>query len=213
LPFQHFETGQSNPSKGNFSYNNNVGYRVLLRNWQLSGKNYIYYRPQALPSNPAGITVPERGLTLRQAWDKYSMSVDGGPVPDDAVPLANSDGYVLEYSGEVPLLELPASKWILVYPNASTAYPVSSRKLTMIYTGAPADINRQIEIDGQLLTLTTQQLRSLSPSQFQLPNNGNWNQPGWHTMKTWRTNNGQLVDGSTMEFSYYIGDEPIAMIP
>jgi hypothetical protein len=133
-------------------------------------------------------------------------------MPETAVPLADSDGYVQEFFGDTPQIDLPVSRWILRAPSATASTPhTSPMYFTFVYTGAPADINKTLEIDGQLVTF------DLRPNNFaqnvaveafaiRLNGDGIWNAPGWHTVKTWRTLEGEKVDGSEMLFTYFIGD-------
>jgi hypothetical protein len=207
LPTTHILTGQYDVNLTRSSYVNNIGYRVLLLNWQQSGRNYIFYRPHALPSNLAGPQAPEPGLTFDVLWSKYGMSIDGGPVPDGAVPLADSDGYISEFTGDTPRISLPVSRLIVVFPNPSIVIPRSSRTVfTLAFTGAPADLNTQVLIDGQLITLGPP-ATSPSSTSFRLKGYGFWNDLGWHTIKTWRTLDGEKVAGSEMVFEYFIGPE------
>jgi hypothetical protein len=207
LPFKHFATGPYESFPWFITLDKNVGYRVLLKNWQRAGSNYVFYRDYALASRIVTGNIPEQGLTNAQLWNKYGMAMDGGPMPAAAVPLANSDGYILEFVGDKPPIDLPVSRWVLISatatPNANSTY------FTFVYTGDPADMNKTLEIDGQLVTL------SFNPSSYvenivvdtftvRLSGNGIWNEPGWHTVKTWRTLDGEMVDGSEMLFTYAV---------
>jgi hypothetical protein len=203
-PLQHFATGQMDPSDFLIIYDKNVGYRVILKNWQQEGRNYAFYRPQALRSTPAvgwGVfPLPESGLTNGELWDKYGISIDGGPVPESAAPFADSDGYVVEFMGDAPQVELPVPRWILM----TTYVAPGVIDFLMVYTGTVADSNMVLEIDGQLLNIATYPQPALDQVWFRLRGEGSWDDPGEHTVRTWRTLNGSVIEGSEMVFQYFV---------
>lgn len=207
---QHFRTGQFDPTQSFMTYSNNVGYRVLLKNWQRAGQNYVFFRPQADGSNPMANFQLAEDLTSAQAWALYGVAIDGGPIPPSAVRFDNSDGFVLRYTGEAPQLQLPTPKLVLMQPNPTSAYRISGNNFLQVrfeFTGAPADNSViRYEIDGQLFTRNAQQ--GSNTTYFFLPPTDPMNLPGMHTVKTWRTLDGKVIAGSELEFTYFAPEFP-----
>jgi hypothetical protein len=119
---QEWQPGQPLPRGSIYRWNYQRGSQHRIINWQGTGKNYQLFLPGQRADAaawPAYNTtdffnlVPEAGITMKEAWDKYGMALRGEAVVDAGPPL---EGLIngLAREGDVTL---PVPRAVMTTPN------------------------------------------------------------------------------------------------
>jgi hypothetical protein len=189
-------------------------------NWQATGRDYVLMANQqrrstaAFPTNASGsltnrFFVPEAGLTMGQAWDKYGMAFLGDVVVDgDAIPLEGVTGGF----GRATLgRSLGQPRAVLTVPNMLSPAKVqagrSSIELFFMLTGwqDAAGAYAVISVDGG------------APVKLDRPYGGvDYRRYittaialGRHEVRTWREDlSGVKIAASELVFHYLVEDAP-----
>jgi hypothetical protein len=214
------------------NFHTNQGSPHKIVNWQGTGKNYLLYDQFQLATEHAMYqarrpdAVPEAGLTVLQAWEKYGLAAGGGMVkPEDLVVLngvtvGGSDTPAFAREGDADPLGQP--RCVVQCPNILAA-PVQrdpSRPegpwalLSLQLTGDPtqADDTAYFAVNGG----PTQRAEK-SPYQPGGTRNSHVEGanllPGLHTIVAWRQKDGAKVAGSEMTFTYRVPGEGEGPVP
>jgi hypothetical protein len=214
------------------NFHTNLGSQHKIVSWQGTGKNYLLYDTFQLRTEPAMYearvphAVPEAGLTVGQAWDKYGLAAGGAVVaPEDLVVLdgvtfgTGSDEPAYAREGDADPLGPP--RCIVQYPNMLSA-PVQrdpSRPegpwalVSMQLTGDPtlADDVAYFAVNGGPTQRAEKSPWSPGGTRGLHVEGANL-LPGLHTIVAWRQKDGAKVAGSEMTFTYRVpgeGEEPV----
>jgi hypothetical protein len=208
---------QPGQSVGKFSYLDwyqHRGARHQIIDWQGTGQDYVLMTAQQKRSAPAYDTttpgaltnkffLPESGLTMGQAWDKYGMSFAGDAVNDPEFLLIPGiiNGGVRAGLGRA----LGVPRAVLTLPNmlapaiVETISGQPGIQMFFMQAGMPSGDVR-FTIDGGPAQTATQGaggdlLRFVSRVVSD----------GTHTVVAWRELNGQIVATSELSFGYFVG--------
>jgi hypothetical protein len=157
------------------------------------------------------ILVPEAGLTMQQAWDKYGMAFRGDVYDDHEVIAV--EGIVNGVARPGRSRQLGPPRLVLTSPNVLAPASVTARGIRMHLAmtgvfGSELDVYGLVAIDGAQPVRTrmryhrgTQQLWSSATA------------PGTHTVSTWRVDaTGKAILSSEMTFCYFV-EAPTAPCP
>jgi hypothetical protein len=176
-----------------------------------TGQNFRLLAVQQHGSAPAwpgidralGFLVPEEGLTMREAWEKYGMAFRGD---------VYEHSEVLRVEGVIngvarPGLDRPLGppRLVLTAPNMLAPALVTGGVIQMqlLMTGQPSsasDVRGLVSIDGGPAVPTKMQYQ---PGDQRLRSSAT--HPGTHTVTTWRLDEGgRPIPSSEMTFCYYV---------
>jgi hypothetical protein len=197
------------------------GSRLVVKNWQQTGQDYLLFYRQQLGSNPAWYSgpyqhtfnTPVQGLTMLQSWEQFGLSYGGDVLKDsEAVQV---DGLVGGYGRAGLSVAYSPPRAIVTYPTMrEPAHPSATGRVAInaILTGDPnaASDVMMASVDGE--------------PPHNVPGNGQEGRsdarvfgtthisPGIHTVKVWRTEKGSmtLLPGSEYTAQYFV--EPTASV-
>jgi hypothetical protein len=185
----------------------NTGTRIIVKNWQREGQDYLLFREIQKRSKAAmtatgyaGEGCPEAGLSVGQCWDKYGVALGGGVIADaEAIALPGVLNGVAKAGLDYPL---PVARAVLQVPNMLEPADPASRNLTLILTGQSAGA-AVIQIDDlppeTRVSDVYDEPGNVRTSVFAAG-------VGTHTVKTHRLDaNGVKVPGSDATFAYFVG--------
>jgi hypothetical protein len=208
------------PRAGLPAYLPQRGSRMVVTNWQGTGKDYLLLFNESLGSKPSwhsgpGVhlfNTPVAGLTMEQSWNRYGMSFAGDMVRDsEAVHL---DGLVNGVAREGLDVPLGPPRAVVTYPTMRAAAVVEPGGWVRIYallTGSreAASPIMMFSVDGerpQAVDLAAEKNgtddRTFGTTRIA---------PGVHTVKVWRTQKNDTskpVPGSEYTSQYCIGPCP-----
>jgi hypothetical protein len=214
--------GHSYPRLGHYRWlNPQRGARTLILNWQGTGQDYTIYNSYQLRSQAAWTAheykpefayyVPEAGLTMGQAWDKYGLAFAGGVIEDDAgIALEGYYAGALSRPGRDRGVGKPRA--VMTLPNMMTPLPSGRKSLTFYFmaTGDESQANNVVvaSVDGLEPVKLTDVRTPAAPDQRRLTlDDPKVTKDGIHTVKTWREDrNGDKLAASEMTFTYRVGD-------
>ena len=200
------------PRIGNSVYIPQRGSTIVVRNWQGTGEDYLLFDKQQLGSNPSwysagaqhGYNTPIKGLTMKQSWDQFGLSVRGDVlVESEAVPL---DGLVNGFGRKGLAVAFPPPRAIVTFPTPREPAIVNGGAILIsaLLTGNPdlASGVMMVSVDGD--------------TPFALENAGtddrsfrtNHVSPGVHEIKVWRTQKAKpsaAIPGSEYVARYCVG--------
>ena len=194
--------------KASVSWTPAIGARVVLRDWNRTGRDYRVYEPQSLASAPAWVSnaefvgCPVEGWTMEQCWQTYGLAYAGGVIQDAAAQTLEGINAIV---AEGAAVTLGPPRLVLAWPTASAPYAHADARVTgaFVLTGSPIGTLRAgaYRVDGgPILTLSNFSLFDrTSPL---LPN-----APGTHTVTTWRKAlDGSLLVSSELVFTYIVSE-------
>jgi hypothetical protein len=191
------------------------GSRLVIKNWQGTGQDYLLFYRQQLGSNPAWYSAahqhvfntPVKGLTMLQSWEQFGLSYGGDVLKDsEAVQLDGIvDGYAraglgVSFSPPRAIVTFPTMREPAVGPDGR--HPSVSGYVTIyaIVTGDPnaASNTMMVSVDGEPPREMGGDTAAHSDDRvFNTPHVA----PGVHTVKVWRTKK----DGKPLPGSEYTG--------
>ncbi len=193
------------------------GSRVVVKDWQGTGKDYRLFFKEALGSNPAWYSArgphvfnsPVRGLTMEQSWDRFGLSFLGDVLKEsEAVHL---DGLVDGLAREGLGVHFGPPRAIVTFPTMRETAVVEAGvvRIYALLTGDPDaaspvmmfsvddDRPQAVEKSG-----TLQDDRTFATAHTSA---------GVHTVKVWRTqksDRSKPVPGSEFTSQYCVGPCP-----
>ena len=195
------------------------GSRLVVKNWQGTGKDYLLFYRQQLGSNPAwysaahqhAFNTPVKGLTMQQSWEQFGLSWGGDVLKDsEAVQL---DGVVDGYAREGLAVTFPSPRAIVTFPTMREPalgpdgrHPGISGYVTIyaILTGDPTAASNvmMVSVDGESPhDVGGDSAAHTDDRVFNTPHVA----PGVHTVKVWRTKkDGKMLPGSEYTAQYFI---------
>jgi hypothetical protein len=208
---------------GKFGYEawkSQPGSEHVIINWQGTGQDYVLMANQqrrstpAWPANaPGSLTnvffVPEAGLTMGEAWDKYGMAFGGDVVGDDAaIELEGLSGGV----ARAGLDRAPGQpRAVLTVPNMLGPAAVESVRngpsiqMFVMLTGHDEGASPEavISIDGGRPVRLGPSRNSEGHRRYVSTAVA----PGTHEVRTWREDlRGKKIPGSELVFHYFVQD-------
>ena len=210
-----WKAGDPLPTDGKYSWFTHLGPRTTIINWQGTGQDYTLFSAKQLrsldawPAHPYNAEnvfyVPERGLTMGQAWDKYGMAF-GGAVIEDGVGLTIEGLPGLARPGRAYPLGTP--KTVMTMPSVIEPLPAGQKSVSLYFllTGDPAQANNvgAISIDGGPTIRMTSALSTIAPGQRRHVITTLTD--GAHKVLTWRESpTGQKIPASEMLFPFTVG--------
>jgi hypothetical protein len=190
------------------------GARQRILNWQGTGEDYHLLSSQQIGSAPAWPAldhqfqfpyVPEEGLTMLQAWQKYGMALGGDTVAEaEAVAL---EGLVNGFGRRGLDVDLGPPRAVLTMPNMLRPAAVANgtTKMYFLLTGdfANAGAVAVVSVDGGDPVRLGQPLSASQPHSRQTLTGAT--SPGTHEVRTWREDrNGNMIPASQMVFHYFV---------
>jgi hypothetical protein len=215
-----WQPGQPVGKFGFEAWRSQPGPEHVIINWQGTGEDYVLMANQqrrstpAWPANvPGSLTnaffVPEAGLTMGEAWDKYGMAFGGDVVGDDAaIELEGLAGGV----ARAGLDRAPAQpRAVLTVPNMLGPASVKisrngpSIQLFVMLTGHSEGASPEavISIDGGRPVRLGPSRNSEGHRRYVSTAVA----PGTHEVRTWREDlRGKKIPGSELVFHYFVQD-------
>lgn len=190
------------------------GSRLVVKNWQGTGKDYLLFYKQSLSKNPAwysssfeGVHIyncPVKGLTMQESWDRFGLSFGGDVLKEeDAIDL---DGLVNGLARKSLDMTLGPPRAIVTFPTMrEAAIPEGGViRVAALLTGdfnAASDI-MWLTVDGNdpyphVKDGTDDRLFTTDHLS-----------PGTHTIEVWRSNKdapNEELPGSRYRSQYFLG--------
>lgn len=182
------------PEPGINAWAPQIGSRLLVKNWQGTGKDKRLFTKQSLGSAAAWYSIggdgvnqfncPVKGLTMQQSWDQFGLAYGGGVCPDaDAETL---DGLVNGLALDGLITAFPPPRAILTFPTIRESAVVNGDgtvSLYLILTGDPALASNVLmwSVDGG-----TPGAATVDETRGTFVGSGPGT-VGTHTVQTWRT--------------------------
>jgi hypothetical protein len=194
----------------------NRGSRLVVKNWQGTGQDYLLFYRQQLGSNPAwhsapgvyySFNVPIKGLTMQQAWDTLGMSYAGDVLKDnEAVPL---DGLVNGFARAGLGVAFSPPRAVVTFPTMREPAVVSGGVIHVfaLVTGDPSAAS-----DTMMMSVDGDPPRAFTQSQYSFPDDRSFDtthiSPGVHEIRVWRTQKAKptaALAGSEFVSRYCVG--------
>ena len=204
------------PNFGNSPYwGPMTGSRVVLKNWQGTGKDYLLFYNSQLGSHPSwhsdpgGYNVsnpPIKGLTMQQAWETLGMGYEGDVVKDsEALTL---DGIIDGYARAGLGVSLGPPRAVVTFPTMREAARIENNvvKIFALPTGDSSNASDflMVSLDGAPAIKATNGGSGFNPVVAYSTHIS----PGVHTVKAWRTYKNKptvMIQGSEFSSQYCIG--------
>jgi len=190
------------------------GSRLVIKNWQGTGQDYLLFYAQSLANSPAWYSggvehifnTPVEGLTMQQSWDKFGLSYDGDVLKEsEAIRL---DGVINGFARAGLSVTLGPARAVVTYPTMREPAVIEGNyiRIHALLTGDPNAASRvmMVSVDGD------------HPQEMWDPPGENDDRsfitnhisPGTHEVKVWRTQKGdpkKALEGSTFIAHYCVG--------
>jgi hypothetical protein len=194
------------------------GSRLVAKNWQGTGKDYLLFFRQSLGSNPAWSSAPQgghlfntpaQGLTMQQSWDTYGLSFGGDVLQEsEAVHL---DGLVNGLAREGLGVHYGPPRAVVTFPTMRATARLDGNviRIFALLTGDPdaASPVMMYSVDDDRPQAVEKSGSYLDDRSFATAHTA----PGVHTVKVWRTrkdDRSKAVPGSEFTSQYCIGPCP-----
>jgi hypothetical protein len=182
------------PRVGVTYYQYQRGSRLVVKNWQGTGQDYLLFYRQSLGSSPAWhsggaqhiFNTPVKGLTMQQSWDRFGLSYGGDVLKDsEAVQL---DGVINGLARAGLTVSLGPPRAIVTFPTmlAPAALEGDVIRVHAILTGDPNAASRvmMLTVDGgPAQEIADRPGWPLDDRSFTTDHIS----PGIHEIKVWRT--------------------------
>jgi hypothetical protein len=198
------------------------GSRLVVKDWQGTGQDYLLFYRQQLGSNPAWYSAshqhtfntPVKGLTMLQSWEQFGLSYGGDVLKEsDAVQLDGLvDGYAraglgVSFSPPRAIVTFPTMREPAVGPDEHHPSVTGYVKIVAILTGDPnvASNILMVSVDGEPAQSVHDDSEGSARADARVFNTKHVT-PGVHTVKVWRTQKGgvTLLPGSEYTAQYFV---------
>ena len=196
------------------------GSRLVIKNWQGTGQDYLLFYRQQLGNNPAWYSAryqhvfntPVKGLTMLQSWEQYGLAYGGDVLKEsEAVQLDGMvDGYAragltVPFGPPRAIVTFPTMREAALGPDGRHPSVTGYVSICAILTGDPnaASSVMMISVDGEHpYALTGENMPYLDNRTF----NTTHSAPGVHTVKVWRTkkDGNATLPGSEYTSQYFV---------
>ena len=228
LPHQYLHFGNGSIWNGTDPLPNDVqfswwlpqrGSRLVVKNWQGTGQDYLLFYRQQLGSSPAwhsapGVynrfNIPVKGLTMQQSWDTLGMSYAGDVLKEsDAIQL---DGLVNGFARAGLGVPFSPPRAIVTFPTMREPAVVAGGVIHVfaLLTGDPRAAS-----DTMMMSVDGDPPRALVPGQYSALDERSFDtahiSPGVHEVKVWRTQKAKptvALAESTYVSHYCVGTCP-----
>jgi hypothetical protein len=203
------------PSPGGSYYIPQRGSRLVIRNWQKTGKDYRLFYRQSLAGNPAWYSAygqhqwntPVQGLTMQQSWDRFGLAFGGDVIKEsEAVEL---DGLVNGLAREGLAVRYGPPRAVVTFPTMRENAVVEGNvvRIFALLTGDPdaASPVMMASVDGAKPVVY--EMANTDDRSFQSTHVS----PGIHEIKVWRTEKARPtapIPGSEFTAQYCVGPCP-----
>jgi hypothetical protein len=196
------------------------GSRLVVKNWQGTGQDYLLFYRQQLGNNPAWYSgpyqhifnTPVKGLTMLQSWEQFGLAYGGDVLKEsDAVQLDGLvDGYAraglkVTYSQPRAVVTFPTMREPALGPDGRHPSLSGYVRICAILTGDPnaASSAMMVSVDGEPAhDISGDNATYFDDRVF----NTTHVSPGVHTVKVWRTKKDgkDPVPGSEYTGQYFV---------
>jgi hypothetical protein len=195
------------------------GSRLVVKNWQGTGQDYLLFYRQQLGSSPAWYSAmhqhvfntPVKGLTMLQSWEQFGLSWGGDVLKDsEAVQLDGLvEGYAraglgIAYGPPRAIVTFPTMREPALGPDEHHPSVTGYVRIYAVLTGDPnaASNVMMISVDGEPAHgMYSDSAAYADDRVFNTPHVAT----GVHTVKVWRTKmDGKTVPGSEYTSQYFV---------
>jgi hypothetical protein len=188
------------PRVGISTWASQRGSRLVVKNWQGTGQDYLLFYRQQLGSNPAWYSgahqhifnTPVKGLTMLQSWQRFGLAYGGDVLKDsEAIRLDGIvDGYAraglnVPFGPPRAIVTFPTMREPALGPDGRHPSASGYVNIVAVLTGDPnaASNIMMVSVDGEKPHSVGDGATKSDDRIFNTPHTA----AGVHTVKVWRT--------------------------